>query len=211
LHESLKGLKNKYKNRVVYGRVSGSGASATNYHVWGANSKNWDLPPEKRIEGDGQAADMGTMGDGVFGIVTTPLFGKPELKDIDNIVEHANLIGELKGLVKENNSSAESGSSQTIPAAEGPDIQTIQKTVPFQLMPENDDVEEKMIEFEKKMQITENDNAEIEAATMGTNPKNGYERVSVNNIKNEITARSSGEKPNEIRPALNTMERVHVN
>ena len=78
-------------------------------------------------------------------------------------------------------------------------------------MPENDDVEEKMIEFEKKMQITENDNAEIEAATRGTNPKNGYERVSVNNIKNEITARSSGEKPNEIRPALNTMERVHVN
>ena len=198
LHESLKGLKNKYKNRVVYGRVSGSGASATNYHVWGANSKNWDLPPEKRIEGDGQAADMGTMGPGVFGIVTTPLFGKPELKNINNKDKIDKIIDELKELAKENNSSAESGSSQTIPAAEGPDIQPIQKTVPFQLMPENDDVEEKMIEFEKKMQITENDNAEIEAATMGTNTKNGYERISVNG-NNETTTRSSSEKPNEIR------------
>jgi len=126
LHDSLKGLKNKYKNRVVYGRVSGSGASATNYHVWGANSKNWDLPPEERIEGDGQAADMKTMGDGVFGIVTTPLFGKPELKNINNKDKIDKIIDELKELAKRNNSSAESGSSQTIPVAEGSGTQPSQ-------------------------------------------------------------------------------------
>lgn len=119
LHESLKGLKLKYNDRVVYGKVfrgdSGSGASATNYHVWGANSKNWDLGPGETIEGKGQADDMKTMGDGVFGIVTTPLAGPPELKHSNKKGEIDTLIDELKGLVKRNNSSAESGSSQPQP------------------------------------------------------------------------------------------------
>jgi hypothetical protein len=91
LHQSLKGLKKKYNARVVYGKVfrheSGmneppeDGASATHYHVWGANGSNWDLKHDTSITGKGQARAMKTMGPGVFGIVTTPSFGKPELKE----------------------------------------------------------------------------------------------------------------------------------
>jgi hypothetical protein len=115
LHDSLKGLKNKYKNRVVYGRVSGSEASDSNYHVWGANSKNWDLSDYVNIPGSGQADDMGEQKEGVFGIVTTPLAGPPELKNINNKDKIDKIIDELKELAKENNSSAESENSQPQP------------------------------------------------------------------------------------------------
>ena len=102
LHQSLKGLKKKYNDRVVYGLVSGSGASATHYHVWGANESNWDLKHNVQITGEGQARAMKTMGAGVFGIVTTPLFGKPELKESaeEKTNEYDIFTADLKELAK---------------------------------------------------------------------------------------------------------------
>lgn len=102
LHQSLKGLKKKYDGRVVYGRVSGTGASDKNYNVWGANKKNWNLKPNTPITGKGQAENMEKMGPGVFGIVTTPLFGRPELKESskEKIKQYADFTAVLKELAK---------------------------------------------------------------------------------------------------------------
>lgn len=102
LHQSLKGLKKKYNARVVYGRVSGREASATNYHVWGANTTHMKLNNGDKIHGAGQAEAMKTMSDGVFGIVTTPVAGSPTLtiNDERKIVEYANFTAELKELAK---------------------------------------------------------------------------------------------------------------
>ncbi len=114
LHQSLKGLKNKYDARVVYGRVSGSGASATHYHVWGANTTHMKLNNGDKIDGAGQAEAMETMSDGVFGIVTTPVGGKPNLEDDDEekIKYYADFTAVLKELA-----NAEVGSN----AADGND------------------------------------------------------------------------------------------
>jgi hypothetical protein len=114
LHQSLKGLKKKYNARVVYGRVSGREASATHYHVWGANTTHMKLKNGQPIDGAGQAEAMETMSDGVFGIVTTPVAGSPTLTIHDEmkIVEYANFTAGLKELAK-----AEVGSN----AADGND------------------------------------------------------------------------------------------
>jgi hypothetical protein len=98
LHQSLKGLKKKYDGRVVYGLVSGSEASATHYHVWGANESNWDLKHDTPITGKGQAEYMKTMGPGVFGIVTTPVADPPHLRHDgeEKIKEYADFTAGLK-------------------------------------------------------------------------------------------------------------------
>jgi hypothetical protein len=102
LHQSLKGLKNKYDDRVVYGRVSGREASATHYHVWGANTTHMKLKNGQPIDGAGQAEDMKTMDPGVFGIVTTPVRGKPNLEDgnEESIKYYADFTAGLKELAK---------------------------------------------------------------------------------------------------------------
>ena len=61
---------------MTFGRV-GSHASPTDYHVWGANASNWNLPAGQRIFGGGMASAMGVQKEGVWGIVTTPIFGPP--------------------------------------------------------------------------------------------------------------------------------------
>ena len=115
LHQSLKGLKTKYSDQVVYGEVSGTLAGPENYHVWGANTTHMKLKTGDKINGAGQAEAMETMGDGVFGIVTTPLAGPPELKHSHNKDEIDILIDELKNLAKGKNPSAESVNSQSQP------------------------------------------------------------------------------------------------
>ena len=70
-------LKSDYPHRVTFGRVSGADAGPSNLVVWGANARNWDLPDGKFIDGAGQAAAMGYMKPGIFGVVTTPLRGPP--------------------------------------------------------------------------------------------------------------------------------------
>ena len=57
-----------FPGRVVFGRV-GAHASATDYHVWGANAMNWNLREGQPIGGGGMAAVMGVQKKGVFGIV----------------------------------------------------------------------------------------------------------------------------------------------
>ena len=105
LHQSLKGLKNKYDDRVVYGRVSGREASATHYHVWGANTTHMKLKNGQPIDGAGQAEDMKTMDPGVFGIVTTPVRGKPNLEDgnEESIKYYADITAGLKELLAKPN------------------------------------------------------------------------------------------------------------
>mmetsp|Transcript_40882 Transcript_40882/g.108190 ORF Transcript_40882/g.108190 Transcript_40882/m.108190 type:complete len:392 (+) Transcript_40882:137-1312(+) len=70
-------LRAEFPGRVCYGRVSGHAASANNIQVWGANAANVSVCDGARIEGGGQAAAMGVQKPGIFGIVTTPLCGRP--------------------------------------------------------------------------------------------------------------------------------------
>ena len=62
-----------FPNRISFGFVNGKHANKKKYHVWGANTSNWNLPTGTRIQGGGQAAHMGKQKSGVFGIITTPL------------------------------------------------------------------------------------------------------------------------------------------
>tara|TARA_Y100000768_G_scaffold388734_1_gene386575 strand:+ start:1629 stop:2525 length:897 start_codon:yes stop_codon:yes gene_type:complete len=58
--------------------------SKTTFHVWGANSGNFNLVKGKSIPGSGQASYFPKQQSGVFGIVTTPLHGPPNEPSIDN-------------------------------------------------------------------------------------------------------------------------------
>ena len=59
-----------YPTRVTYGKVSGAVASKDEYHVWAANSANWNLPDGEYIMGAGQAAAMGVQKVRVMGTRT---------------------------------------------------------------------------------------------------------------------------------------------
>ena len=74
LDESIYQLRDMFPGRVVFGRV-GAHASATDYHVWGANAMNWNLRDGQPICGGGMAAVMGVQKEGVFGIVRIVVSG----------------------------------------------------------------------------------------------------------------------------------------
>ena len=71
----LHGLKHKFPHNVHFGRINGKAASSTKIMVWGANAKNYNLPTNSRIPGNGQARAVDIQRPGVFGIVTTPIGG----------------------------------------------------------------------------------------------------------------------------------------
>lgn len=50
-------------------------------HIWGANAHNWNLTEGDPISGGGMALRLGTQRKGLFGIITTPIYG------IDQILE----------------------------------------------------------------------------------------------------------------------------
>jgi hypothetical protein len=62
--------------------------SASYLHVWGANAGNWNLADEEEISGGGQADCMGNQTLGVFGVVTTPVYGIDGLQNKPN-TKHA--------------------------------------------------------------------------------------------------------------------------
>ena len=82
LDAALLQLAADFPERVRFGAVSGTAASAEHYQVWGANARNWRRPDGAKISGSGQAAVMGAQRPGVFGIVSTPKYplheGAPE-------------------------------------------------------------------------------------------------------------------------------------
>ena len=77
LQAAFDSLAREFPGRVVYGWLVRAQASHTHWLVWGANADNVQGAPGERIPGGGQAAAMGTHGEGVFGIVTTPVAGVP--------------------------------------------------------------------------------------------------------------------------------------
>ena len=58
LDAALEGIRTAFPARVTYGRVGGT-TSPREFHVWGANAANWNLPRGTLISGGGQAAAMG--------------------------------------------------------------------------------------------------------------------------------------------------------
>jgi hypothetical protein len=78
LDELFKELERQYPSKVLYHeKVTKANANVNNIVVWGANYSNCYGEIDEKIKGDGQARDMVSHGDGVFGIITTPLFGIP--------------------------------------------------------------------------------------------------------------------------------------
>jgi hypothetical protein len=74
LNNMIQQLSHDYMKQVIFGPIyphGGGEPSAKNYHVWGANSLNWDLPKGKLISGSGHASSIGEQRPGVFGIITT--------------------------------------------------------------------------------------------------------------------------------------------
>ena len=78
LQTAFDALAREFPGRVKYGWLERSQASTTHYLVWGANVANvHGSPGDSLAWWGGQAAAMGTHGEGVFGIVTTPVAGVP--------------------------------------------------------------------------------------------------------------------------------------
>ena len=63
------------KERIKFGDVMYENASNLCYQVWSANAINYNLPLNSKIPGDYQAIQMKVQKAGVFGIVTTPMYG----------------------------------------------------------------------------------------------------------------------------------------
>jgi len=98
---------------VSIGRVNGAKASQDEWHVWGANARNWNLNDGEAIIGDGQAAAMGNQHMGVFGIVTTPFKGVPEQEeDVEESEEEEEEEGEEEES-EEDDSSDDSDDDET--------------------------------------------------------------------------------------------------
>jgi hypothetical protein len=77
LQAAFDSLACEFPGRVAYGWLVRAQASRTHWLVWGANVENVQGAPGERIPGGGQALAMATHGEGVFGIVTTPVAGVP--------------------------------------------------------------------------------------------------------------------------------------
>ena len=72
----IKELEKKFSSdRVRFGEVVYDNATKTSIQVWSANGINWNLPEGTQIPGQYQAEQMKVQEPGVFGIVTTPLYG----------------------------------------------------------------------------------------------------------------------------------------
>jgi hypothetical protein len=94
LGELFKELENQFPHRVSYDPHVNNAkvrqtAGITTIVVWGANSSNCYGVSGDNISGDGQASDMAHHGEGVFGIITTPLTGTPDTIPADKIVGFA--------------------------------------------------------------------------------------------------------------------------
>ena len=76
ISDKMDDLKADYPDRVSFGQVGGD-IPENEIHVWGANAQNVNLPAGTAIDGEGQAAAIGTAGENEFGIVSTPLKGLP--------------------------------------------------------------------------------------------------------------------------------------
>ena len=77
LTNELNNLHHEFPYQVIYDTFDRSKADDNNIIVWGANSHNVEGENDHYIDGGGQAAVIETYGDGIFGIITTPLTGPP--------------------------------------------------------------------------------------------------------------------------------------
>ena len=82
LNELFKELKDQFNTRVTYNpQISKELAINSTIVVWGANSENCYGEDNVKIEHDVQEDHMESHGPGVFGIITTPVKGKPPAKE----------------------------------------------------------------------------------------------------------------------------------
>jgi hypothetical protein len=77
LTNELNKLQREFPFQVIYDTFDRKRADNNNIIVWGANSHNVEGEDNHYIDGGGQAAYIGTYGNGIFGIITTPTTGLP--------------------------------------------------------------------------------------------------------------------------------------
>ena len=68
-------LQKKFYGRIKFGSVSDKDASEISYQVWPADMRNWDLPENSQMVGEGYSLYFDYQIPGVFGIVTNPRYG----------------------------------------------------------------------------------------------------------------------------------------
>jgi hypothetical protein len=81
LTNELNKLHREFPFQVIYDTFDRKKADNNNIIVWGANSHNVEGEDNHYIDGGGQAAYIGTYGNGIFGIITTPTTGPPINKE----------------------------------------------------------------------------------------------------------------------------------
>lgn len=75
----IQNLEMKFTTRVKFGSVCDTYASEIFYQVWPADQQNWNLPENTPIQGSEFSSCFEYQTEGVFGIVTDPLYGYKDL------------------------------------------------------------------------------------------------------------------------------------